>query len=120
MKRMSQDTSPAAKTKKSTITKARISYQGELGANSHVACLERFPELESVPCATFEDAVQAVKSGDCTYAMIPIENTLAGRVADVHHLLPGAGLFIVGEHFLPIRFQADQRSRLVSLRDERE
>ena len=51
---------------------ARIAYQGELGANSHVACLERFPELESVPCATFEDALQAVKSGNCTYAMIPI------------------------------------------------
>jgi prephenate dehydratase len=84
---------------------ARIAYQGELGANSHVACLERFPEFESVPCATFEDALQAVKSGECTYAMIPIENTLAGRVADVHHLLPGAGLYVVGEHFLPIRFQ---------------
>jgi len=84
---------------------ARIAYQGEPGANSHVACQQRFPELESVPCATFEDAIQAVKSGDCTYAMIPIENTLAGRVADVHHLLPDAGLYIVGEHFLPIRFQ---------------
>ncbi len=84
---------------------SRIAYQGEPGANSHVACQERFPDLISVPCATFEDALQAVKSGDCTYAMIPIENTLAGRVADVHHLLPDAGLYIVGEHFLPIRFQ---------------
>lgn len=84
---------------------ARISYQGEPGANSHVACQERFPELVSVPCATFEDALQAVKSGDCLYAMIPIENTLAGRVADVHHLLPDAGLYVIGEHFLRIQFQ---------------
>lgn len=84
---------------------ARIAYQGELGANSHVACQERFPELESVPCATFEDALHAVKAGECTYAMIPIENSLAGRVADVHHLLPGAGLYMVGEHFLRIQFQ---------------
>jgi prephenate dehydratase len=82
-----------------------IAYQGEEGANSHVACLQRFPDLQPVPCATFEDALQAVKSGQAKYAMIPIENTLAGRVADVHHLLPHAGLYIVGEHFLPIRFQ---------------
>ena len=106
---MASPKSPAATSKQAPETPptagARIAYQGELGANSHVACLERFPELESVPCATFEDALQAVKSGDCTYAMIPIENTLAGRVADVHHLLPEAGLYVVGEHFLPIRFQ---------------
>ena len=70
-----------------------IAYQGEEGANSHVACLQRFPDLQPVPCATFEDALQAVKSGQAKYAMIPIENTLAGRVADVHHLLPHAGLF---------------------------
>ena len=85
--------------------KQRISYQGEPGANSHVACLERFPDFEPVACATFEDALAAVKSGDAHYSMIPIENTLAGRVADVHHLLPDAGLYIIGEHFLPIRFQ---------------
>ena len=90
---------------RSAAANGRIAYQGEVGANSHVACQERFPDLASVPCATFEDALQAVKTGDCRYAMIPIENTLAGRVADVHHLLPGAGLYIVGEHFLPIRFQ---------------
>jgi prephenate dehydratase len=83
----------------------RIAYQGEAGANSHVACLQRFPAMEPLPCATFEDALQAVKTGAARYAMIPIENTLAGRVADVHHLLPHAGLYIVGEHFLPIRFQ---------------
>jgi prephenate dehydratase len=82
-----------------------ISYQGESGANSHVACLEAFPDFEPVACPTFEDAAAAVKSGDVRYAMIPIENTLAGRVADVHLLLPTAELYIVGEHFLPIRFQ---------------
>ncbi|MGI9426805.1 MAG: prephenate dehydratase [Hyphomicrobiaceae bacterium] len=83
----------------------RIAYQGETGANSHVACAEAFPDLEALPCPTFEDAAAAVKSGDAKYAMIPIENTLAGRVADVHHLLPNADLYIVGEHFLPIHFQ---------------
>ncbi len=83
----------------------RIAYQGEPGANSHIACNEMFPGFEPWPCPTFEDALAVVKSGDARYAMIPIENSLAGRVADIHHLLPGAGLYIVGEHFLPIRFQ---------------
>jgi len=84
---------------------ARIAYQGEPGANSHIACDEVFPGLEPLACPTFEDALSAVKSGEAQYAMIPIENSLAGRVADIHHLLPGSGLFIIGEHFLPIRFQ---------------
>ena len=83
----------------------RISYQGEPGANSHLACREAFPSLEPVPCATFEDALAAVKTGEARYAMIPIENSVAGRVADIHHLLPGAGLHIVGEHFLRVRHQ---------------
>jgi prephenate dehydratase len=83
----------------------KISYQGEEGANSHIACSEMFPELEPMPCPTFEDALGAVKSGEAHLAMIPIENTIAGRVADIHHLLPNSDLFIVGEHFLPIRFQ---------------
>jgi len=82
----------------------RISYQGEPGANSHLACNEVFPGQEPLPCPTFEDAIGAVKSGEARYAMIPIENSLAGRVADIHHLLPQSGLYIVGEHFLPIRF----------------
>jgi prephenate dehydratase len=82
-----------------------IAYQGEPGANSHIACKEMFPELEPLPSATFEDALGVVKTGEARYAMIPIENSLAGRVADIHHLLPDAGLYIVGEHFLPIRFQ---------------
>ena len=83
----------------------RISYQGEPGANSHIACREVAPDLEPLPCPTFEDAIGAVRSGEAELAMIPIENSLAGRVADVHHLLPNSGLYIVGEHFLPIRFQ---------------
>ncbi len=83
----------------------RIAYQGEPGANSHLACQEVYRELEPLACPTFEDAIAAVKSGDACYAMIPIENSLAGRVADIHHLLPSSGLYIVGEHFLPIRFQ---------------
>jgi len=85
--------------------KERISYQGEPGANSHLACLEVYGNLEPVGCPTFEDAIAAVKSGQARCAMIPIENSLAGRVADIHHLLPSSGLYIVGEHFLPIRFQ---------------
>lgn len=89
----------------SATNKPAISYQGESGANSHVACLESFPNFEPIGCPTFEDAVQAVRTGQARYAMIPIENTLAGRVADVHLLLPNADLYIVGEHFLPIRFQ---------------
>jgi prephenate dehydratase len=83
----------------------RIVYQGEPGANSHLACREAFPGLEAVACPTFEDALSAVKSGEALYAMIPIENSVAGRVADIHHLLPEADLYIVGEHFLRVRHQ---------------
>ena len=88
-----------------TSPKPRISYQGEPGANSHTACAQAHPELEPMPCPTFEDAIGAVQSGEAQYAMIPIENSLAGRVADIHHLLPNSGLYIVGEHFLLIRHQ---------------
>jgi len=83
----------------------RIVYQGEPGANSHLACREAFPDLEAVACPTFEDALSAVRSGEALYAMIPIENSVAGRVADIHHLLPDADLYIVGEHFLRVRHQ---------------
>ena len=83
----------------------RIAFQGELGANSHEACRTYFPDYEPYPCATFEDAFDAVKSGVCALGMIPVENSLAGRVPDVHHLLPGSGLKIVGECFKPIHFQ---------------
>ncbi|HFB2047988.1 MAG: prephenate dehydratase [Hyphomicrobiaceae bacterium] len=80
----------------------KIAYQGETGANSYVACIEMFPDLKPLACATFEDAALAVKSGDAHCAMIPIENTLAGRVADVHLLLPNANLQIIGELFFAV------------------
>ena len=83
----------------------RIAFQGELGANSHEACTAAFPDMEPVPHATFEEAFEAVRSGDCQLGMIPVENSIAGRVADVHHLLPSSGLKIIGERFKPIHFQ---------------
>ncbi|MGO4573139.1 prephenate dehydratase [Microvirga sp. 2TAF3] len=82
-----------------------ISFQGEPGANSHIACEEVHPNWEVLPCPTFEDAFAAVNEGQAGLAMIPIENSIAGRVADIHHLLPTSGLHIIGEHFLPIHFQ---------------
>jgi prephenate dehydratase len=83
----------------------RISFQGEPGANSHIAARDAYPALEPLPCPSFEDAFAAVSEGRARYAMIPIENSVAGRVADVHHLIPESGLFIVGERFIPIRHQ---------------
>jgi prephenate dehydratase len=82
-----------------------IAYQGEPGANSHIACLESFPEMTPLPCATFEDAFAAIQDGGADLGMIPIENSIAGRVADIHNLLPASNLHIVGETFLPIHFQ---------------
>jgi prephenate dehydratase len=87
------------------MAKDKIAFQGEPGANSHIACAEVHPEMEPLPCATFEDAWQAVRDGHARLAMIPIENSIAGRVADVHHLLPNSHLSVVGEYFLPIHFQ---------------
>lgn len=87
-----------------TSTKPRISYQGEPGANSHIVCAEQFPDHEPMPCASFEEAFAAVENGDAELAMIPIDNSLAGRVADIHHFLPSTPLHIIGEHFLRIRF----------------
>ncbi|MDQ0392285.1 prephenate dehydratase [Labrys monachus] len=83
----------------------KIAFQGEPGANSHIASLNVFPEAEPLPCPTFEDAFNAVSSGQAALAMIPIENSVAGRVADIHHLMPTADLHIVGEYFLPIHHQ---------------
>jgi prephenate dehydratase len=85
--------------------KPKISFQGEPGANSHIACEQAHPDMEPLPCPTFEDAFAAVQEGTASLAMIPIENSIAGRVADIHHLLPTSGLHIIGEHFLPIHFQ---------------
>ncbi|MCR6032539.1 prephenate dehydratase [Nocardioides sp. zg-579] len=87
----------------------RIAYQGEPGANSHIVCAQHYPDWEAVPCASFEDVFAAVEPGpgiepSADLAMIPIDNSIAGRVADIHHFLPGSGLHIIGEHFLRIRF----------------
>ncbi len=82
-----------------------IVFQGEPGANSHIACGEAYPGYTPVPCPTFEDAFTAVANGEADLGMIPIENSVAGRVSDIHHLMPTAGLHIVAEHFLPIRNQ---------------
>jgi prephenate dehydratase len=85
--------------------KAKIAYQGEPGANSHIACIEAYPDYEPLSCRTFEDAFQAVKDGEAALAMIPIDNSVAGRVADIHHLMPAANLHIVGEYFFRVHHQ---------------
>ncbi len=82
----------------------RIAYQGEPGANSHAVCEQHYPDWEAVPCASFEDVFAAVVSGEAELAMIPIDNSIAGRVADIHHFLPDSDLHIIAEHFLRIRF----------------
>jgi prephenate dehydratase len=89
--------------KSTADAKGRIAYQGQAGAYSHLACTEAHPELTPLPCPTFDDAFAAVAGGEADLAMIPIENSLAGRVADIHHLLPDSGLSIVGEHFQRVR-----------------
>ncbi|MBT9291748.1 prephenate dehydratase [Prosthecodimorpha staleyi] len=83
----------------------KIVFQGEPGANSHIACREVYPDYEAVPCQTFEDCFAAIQSGAADLGMIPVENSIAGRVADIHHLLPQSMLHIIGEYFLPIRHQ---------------
>ncbi|SCW58668.1 prephenate dehydratase [Ancylobacter rudongensis] len=82
-----------------------IVFQGEPGANSHIACREVYPDHEALPCATFEDAFAALQNGEADLGMIPIENSVAGRVADIHHLMPTSGLTIIGEFFLPLSHQ---------------
>ncbi|MGE0008530.1 MAG: prephenate dehydratase [Parvibaculaceae bacterium] len=84
---------------------AKIAYQGEPGANSHIACREAYPGHEPVAMGTFEDAFAAVSEREVDLAMIPIDNSVAGRVADIHHLLPASSLYIVGEHFLRVHHQ---------------
>jgi len=87
------------------VSVKRISYQGEPGANSDIACRECYPDWEPLPCPSFEDAFSAVQDRAAELAMIPIDNSINGRVADIHHFLPRSGLHIVGEFFLPIHFQ---------------
>ncbi len=87
-----------AAAKKSAV-KNLIAFQGMPGAYSHIACQAQFPDMDVLPCAQFEDAFAAVQTGRARLAMIPVDNSLAGRVADIHRLLPFSGLHIVGEHF---------------------
>ena len=80
----------------------QISFQGELGSYSHQACSEAFPDAVPLPCSTFETAMDQVKEGNSEYAIIPVENSTYGRVADAYYLLPNSGLFIIKEHFLRV------------------
>src|SRR3954447_1847982 len=76
-----------------------IAFQGAFGAYSDLACRHVFPEMATLPCNQFEDAFAAVRENRAALAMMPIENSVAGRVADIHHLMPDSGLHIIGEHF---------------------
>jgi len=86
-------------------TAKTVAFQGEPGAYANLAAREAVPHAAAIPQAGFEDAIEAVKSGAADLCIIPVENSLIGRIADIHHLLPDSGLHIVGEHFLPIRHQ---------------
>jgi len=80
-----------------------IAFQGMPGAYSELACQKAYPELKTVPCVSFEAAFRAVRNKEADLAIIPIDNSLAGRVADVHNLIPNGELYIIGEHFQLIR-----------------
>ncbi len=86
-------------TNSTTDPTTMIAFQGVAGAYSHLACREAYPDMTPLPCANFEATFSAVTSGAAALAMIPIENSVAGRVADIHHLLPNSGLHIIAEHF---------------------
>jgi prephenate dehydratase len=93
----------ACKLREGKIKMARkIAFQGEMGAFSHAAALGMFPDDTPLPCVTFEQTISAVQSGAADFAVVPVENSLYGRITDIHHILPESGLFIVGEYFLPI------------------
>jgi len=99
-------------------TRPKIAFQGEPGAFSHEACRVYFPDHEPTAFIDFVDALEAVKSRACDLGMIPVENSTAGRVTEVHHLLPESGLKIIGERFKPIHFQlmAGAATRLEDVR----
>ncbi len=80
----------------------KIAFQGEPGAYSHEACRLKQPDLEAVPCRTFEDVIDMVRAGDADLAMLPVENSTFGRVADIHHLMPDSGLHILDEAFVRV------------------
>ena len=103
---------------KSINNAKRVAFQGEPGAYANLAARQAVPLAEAIPRPTFEDAIEAAKTGDTDLVIIPVENSLIGRIADIHHLLPDSGLHIVGEHFLPIRHQllGLQEARLEDIR----
>ena len=80
----------------------KIAFQGEPGAFSHAAATNFFPGEEAIGCVTFEETIAAVQSGRADYAVVPVENSLYGRITDIHHLLPQSGLFIIGETYLRV------------------
>jgi len=98
--------------------RSRIAFQGVPGAYSQMACAAAYPDMEPIGHDTFTNAFSAVSNGSCELAMIPTDNTLGGRVADIHHLLPESGLSIIGEHFQPVKHQllGPEGSTLESLR----
>ncbi len=85
------------------VSTRKIAFQGVPGAYSHMACQAFMPEAEPLACHSFSDMIGAVQSKEADFAMVPVENSTAGRVADIHHLLPESGLFIIGEHFQPVQ-----------------
>ena len=95
-----------------------IAFQGVAGANSDMACRQAYPYMETLPCPTFEDAMAAVESGKASLCMIPAENSKAGRVAEIHNILPDTNLYIVGEYFQRVEHQlaAPKGAKLDSIR----
>ena len=95
----------------------KIAFQGVPGAYSHMSCQAVKPDMEAVACASFEDMLTEVQEGRSGLAMVPVENSIAGRVADIHHLLPSSGLYIIGEHFHKVNhhIMAPHGAKLVSL-----
>ncbi|MBT4471356.1 MAG: prephenate dehydratase [Rhodobacterales bacterium] len=83
-------------------TTIKIAFQGVLGAYSHQACFEAYPEANVLPCNSFQAAIDAVSMGNADLAMLPVENSTYGRVADIHQLLPNSGLHIIGEHYVRV------------------
>jgi len=94
--------SPLVNSKNKNRAANTIAFQGMPGAYSHLACRQVFPEMTVLPSQTFEDMFAAVKDGMAKYAMTPIDNSVAGRVADIHHLMPDSGLFIIREYFMRV------------------
>ena len=115
---MADKTAPR-KTDDGADPRMKVAFQGQFGAYSHLACREGLPDYEPLPCPTFEDAFAAVNEGKAGRAMIPIENSLAGRVADIHHLIPTSDLYIIGEHFQAVDHQlmAPHGAKLEDIRE---